>query len=234
MAENKSIKFTAVKRIVLIFAAAVLAVIISLSVYIMVCGMNGQTAVIFGTSVLRVVSGSMEPSISEGDYIIVRRAEASELKEGDIICFYSKDSSIYGMPNTHRIIRILPNGSFVTKGDANNSEDETPVSPDMIIGKYECKSGLLRFINSFTSVKKLILLAIIILISIAAIYEVRTVAKTVLSSGKENERRKEEEKHRLIREAIDKEKEKLSRLGYHPQDEEKGDNGAEKQGGGKR
>ena len=116
MAENKSRVLKTVKRIVLITLAAVLAVIISLTVYIMICSASGKVAEVFGTSVLKVVSGSMEPSISEGDYIIVRKTDAGELEEGDIICFYSKDSKIYGMPNTHRIVRILPDGSFVTSG----------------------------------------------------------------------------------------------------------------------
>lgn len=227
MAENKSRVLKTVKRIVLITAAAVLAVIISLMVYIMICSASGKVAEVFGTSVLKVVSGSMEPSISEGDYIIVRKTDTAKLEEGDIICFYSKDSKIYGMPNTHRIVRILPDGSFVTKGDANKTEDDTAVSADMIIGRYEGKSRLLRLISSFSSVNKLVLLVIIVLMSVAAIYEVRTIAKVVSSSKEEKELRKEEEKQRLIREAIDKEKEKLKEQGYVPEMQDKSDDGSD-------
>lgn len=227
MAENKSRVLKTVKRIVLITLAAVLAAVISLTVYIMICSASGKVAEVFGTSVLKVVSGSMEPSISEGDYIIVRKTDAGELEEGDIICFYSKDSKIYGMPNTHRIVRILPDGSFVTKGDANKTEDDTFVSSDMIIGRYEGKSRLLRLISSFSSVNKLVLLVIILLMSVAAIYEVRTIAKVVSSSKEEKERKKEEEKQRLIREAIDKEKEKLKEQGYVPDTQDKSDDGSD-------
>ena len=227
MAENKSRVLKTVKRIMLITLAAVLAAVTSLTVYIMICSASGKVAEVFGTSVLKVVSGSMEPSISEGDYIIVRKTDTAELEEGDIICFYSKDSKIYGMPNTHRIVRILPDGSFVTKGDANKTEDDTAVSADMIIGRYEGKSRLLRLISSFSSVNKLVLLVIILLMSVAAIYEVRTIAKVVSSSKEEKELRKEEEKQRLIREAIDKEKEKLKEQGYVPEIKDKSDDGSD-------
>lgn len=227
MAENKSRVLKAVKRIVPITAAAVLAAIIALTVYIMICSASGKVAEVFGISVLKVVSGSMEPSIGEGDYIIVRKTDSGELKAGDIICFYSKDSKIYGMPNTHRIVRILPDGSFVTKGDANKTEDDTAVSADMIIGRYEGKSRFLRLISSFSSVNKLILLVIIIIMSVAAIYEVRTVAKVASLSKKEKERKKEEEKQRLIREAIDKEKEKLKEQGYVPKIKDKSDDSSD-------
>lgn len=227
MAENKSRVLKLIKRIVLITAAAVLAITVALTVYIAVCSANGKVAEVFGTSVLRVVSGSMEPSIGEGDYIIVRKIDAAELEAGDIICFYSLDSEIYGMPNTHRILRILPDGRFVTKGDANKTEDDTAVSADRIIGRYEGKSRLLRLISSFSSVNKLVLLAVIVLMSIAAIYEVRTVAKVASLSKQEKELKKEEEKQRLIREAIDKEKEKLMKQGYAPKDEAKSDDGEE-------
>ena len=227
MAENKSRVLKAVKIIVPITAVAVLAAIIALTVYIMICSASGKVAEVFGISVLKVVSGSMEPSISEGDYIIVRKTDSGELKSGDIICFYSKDSKIYGMPNTHRIVSILPDGSFITKGDANKTEDDTAVSADMIIGRYEGKSRFLRLISSFSSVNKLILLVIIVLMSVAAIYEVRTVAKVASLSKKEKERKKEEEKQRLIREAIDKEKEKLKEQGYVPEIKDKSDDGSD-------
>ena len=64
MAENKSRVLKAVKIIVPITAAAVLAAIIALTVYIMICSAHGKVADVSGISVLRVVSGSMEPSIS--------------------------------------------------------------------------------------------------------------------------------------------------------------------------
>ena len=52
-----------VKIALTILGSAVFAALLSVTVYIMVCGCIGKTASIFGYSVLKVVSGSMEPSI---------------------------------------------------------------------------------------------------------------------------------------------------------------------------
>ena len=67
--------------------------------------------------VLKVVSGSMEPSIHEGDYIYIKKTDTDSLKAGDIISFYSQDDSIKGEINTHRISEVLSDGTFVTKGE---------------------------------------------------------------------------------------------------------------------
>ncbi len=221
MTVNKRSVANAAKITVKVVLAAALTAVAALVVYIMVCNMRGKAADIFGVSILRVVTGSMEPSIHEGDFIIVRKTDVSELREGDIICFYSRDSAISGMPNTHRIVRVLDDGSFVTKGDANRTEDPVTVSADSIIGRYDGKVGFLRWINSFSSVKKLLFLAIIIIMTAAAIYEVRTIAKISSESRAQKEQRKNDEKQRLICEAIDKEKQRLYEQGYDPEAEDK-------------
>ncbi len=84
--------------------------------------------------VLVVKSGSMEPAVKTGSVVFVSPQE--EYNVNDIITFAGrggKENSI-----THRIIEIEDtNGkkSFVTKGDANNAEDESKVAEDKIIGK---------------------------------------------------------------------------------------------------
>ncbi|MGN0595693.1 MAG: signal peptidase I, partial [Hominimerdicola sp.] len=128
----------------------------------MITNMKGRVANLFGKSILKVISDSMTPTIYAGDYILVEKIPCDELKEGDIITFYSEDESIYGMPNTHRIVSINDDGSFITKGDANSVTDETTVTPDRLIGKYSRKLRFFRWLNSFKSVKKLVFMGIII------------------------------------------------------------------------
>lgn len=232
MTENKSRVLNGAKKTVQFVMAAVLTALTVLVVYIMVCNMRGKVANVFGTSIMKVVTGSMEPSIHEGDYILIKKTDVSKLQEGDIICFYSKDSAIYGMPNTHRIVKVLDDGSFVTKGDANQSEDAVSVSADTVIGKYEGKVRFLKWLNSFSSVKKLIFMAVIIIMTAAAFYEVRTIAKLSSECKAQKQQQEAEEKQRLIRQAIDKEKQKLYEQGYVPETEEKSDkNNDEKEGG---
>lgn len=178
--------------------------LVGLSAYIMICNMQGRAAVVFGGSIVKVVSGSMEPSIHDGDYIIIKKTDSSLLKEGDIICFYSTDDEIYGKMNTHRIVRRLDDGSFVTKGDTSFSEDGNAVTADKIVGKYVGKVRFLRWLNSFASVKKLILAAVVVIMSATAVFEVVTIAK-VSAECREKKNSSEE----AIRQAIDREKQKL-------------------------
>ena len=213
MTENKGRVLRAAGKGVQIILAAALTALVALTVYIMVCNMRGEVAGVFGVSVVKVVTGSMEPSIHVGDYIVLKQTDPDELRAGDVICFYSRDSAIYGKPNTHRIVSVLDDGSFVTKGDANPVSDTVTVSPETIIGKYDGKVGFLRWIDSFSSVKKLILIAVIVVLAAAAIYEVRTIAGI---TSEYREQRKEAEKQKLIREAIEREKQRLYEQGGVP------------------
>lgn len=185
----------------------------------MVCGCTGRAASVFGTTVIKIISGSMEPSIHEGDYISVKAISTDELKVGDIISFYSDDKDIEGRINTHRIVKKNANNTFVTKGDANKSEDSVLVSGDKVIGIYTGKLRFFRWLNSFASVKKLLMLLVIIPTLLAAIYEVKTIA-AIKVDGKmaEAQKQAEQEKEKLMREAIDKE---IERLRKEDEDKEK-------------
>ena len=68
----------------------------------------------FGMSV--VLSGSMEPALSVGDLLIVREQESYEI--GDIVVYQNGN-----MPVVHRIME-LDEETVVTRGDANNTNDE--------------------------------------------------------------------------------------------------------------
>lgn len=99
---------------------------------------------IFGVTPMVVRSGSMsgtaEDHIEVGDLIFVGKADVDALKEGDVITFVEKDSSI---AVTHRIIEVVQNEGgeteFITKGDANNVKDSVPVSKDRIVGIYQSR-----------------------------------------------------------------------------------------------
>ena len=71
---------------------------------IMGAKIKGRVPQIFGYSVVNIISGSMEDTIPEGSYILVQNVAPEEVKNGDIICFYSSDPSISGLPNTHRVV----------------------------------------------------------------------------------------------------------------------------------
>ena len=82
-----------------------------------------------GYSAFEVATGSMSNTIEIGDVILVKLIEPNEpVSENEIVVF-TQDTTLV----THRIIKI--NGDqIITKGDANNKEDD-PITRKQIIGK---------------------------------------------------------------------------------------------------
>lgn len=173
-----------IEWILLLAAAGLLA-------YIFVCTARGKAATVFGYNVLHVITGSMEPTISEDDYILVQKTDIAGLKPDDIIAYYSEDPEIRGKLVIHRIIEIHEDGTFVTKGDANPISDKYAVRPDQVLGKYKKRIWLLSWISSFVSPQKLLLLAVIIPMFLASIYEVTTITKLIKKGKKEKVKEKE-------------------------------------------
>lgn len=203
---------------------ALIAVMFAIVVYVFVCNIRGKVARIGGYSVMKVLTGSMEPSIHVDDVILIKQTDVSELEVGDVITFYSDDPQIKDMPNSHRIIRINDDGTFTVKGDANPVEDTYKVRPDRVIGKYVRKIWLFRFIGSFASSRKLLMILFILPTVCICIYESRTLIKVIRGTdtdesessedeneGSEKKETADEKKQKLIREAIEREKEKLRR-----------------------
>jgi signal peptidase I len=86
---------------------------------------------LMGYEVYHVVSGSMEPEIPVGSVIYVEPVDAAQIEAGEIIAFQSGDSVI-----THRVVKNqVVEGSFVTKGDANDQEDVNSVPYAYLIGR---------------------------------------------------------------------------------------------------
>lgn len=95
---------------------------------------------VLGITPMVVLSGSMsgdaEDHIEAGDLIFVGKAEAEELEAGDVITYMNENTMI-----THRITKIIADEdgglSFITKGDANETEDAEAVSEEQVVGVYQ-------------------------------------------------------------------------------------------------
>ena len=196
---------------------AVLVVLIGFMAYATVSAARGKIVEVFGKSLLVVVTGSMEPTLHVGDYIFVEKTPPEALAKGDVIAFYSEADDIFGMLVTHRIVGVNEDGTFVTRGDANPVDDRVSVRPERIVGKYTGKARFFRWASSFGDTRKLLLMLVMIPTAVAAIYEVRTIAKLGVKIG-EQKKAAEAERERSIREAIEKEKERLAREGLKPED----------------
>ncbi|MGG5329425.1 signal peptidase I [Enterococcus sp. AZ163] len=101
-------------------------------------------AAIFGYRFYQVLTDSMAPQpdspskgFYSGDIVLVKMADGSQVKEGDIVTFQVGEGDRY---LTHRMIERLeelngkPGDYIVTKGDANNTADP-PIEASRIYGK---------------------------------------------------------------------------------------------------
>jgi len=107
-----------------------LAIIVMILIYniIQVSILNKPYMNIFGYSFFQVKTGSMSGTMEIGDIIVVKLTK--DVKENDIVT-YQQDNILI----THRIIE-KQGEDIITKGDANNKEDD-PIKSDDIIGKVE-------------------------------------------------------------------------------------------------
>jgi signal peptidase len=86
--------------------------------------------------VLRVMSGSMEPTLKVGSVVFVQKVNPETLKKGDIITFASTDDPAITI--THRLAATEKIGSktiFKTKGDANSIGDTAEIYATQIKGR---------------------------------------------------------------------------------------------------
>lgn len=79
----------------------------------------------FGYGAAVVLSGSMEPTFSRGDLIIVKATDSYEIN--DIVVFQEEHSLV-----VHRLLEEAEE-TIITKGDANNVADE-PVDKSLVKG----------------------------------------------------------------------------------------------------
>ena len=137
--------------------------------------LQGKVPSLFGYSVVNIVSGSMGEAIPKGSYILIKEADPSKIKKDDIICFYSTDPMIYGMPNTHRVVEepiVTDVGiEFVTRGDAAQISDSETAKGERLIGVYvktlDGLTAFLRFVSGNTMITVIICLQACTLVFIA-------------------------------------------------------------------
>lgn len=80
----------------------------------------------FGYSMFEVQTGSMSDYINAGDWIILKLTKDVDTKD---VITYKQDGNYI----THRVVEIY-NGTYITKGDANNTKDD-PIDQSQIVGK---------------------------------------------------------------------------------------------------
>lgn len=95
-----------------------------IGLYVAICA-----PMLFGCKPEVVLTGSMLPTYGPGTIIYYKKVPREEIQAGDVISFKGRESIV-----THRVARI-EGDEYVTKGDANESEDHDTVKYDDIQGK---------------------------------------------------------------------------------------------------
>lgn len=93
-----------------------------------------------------VLSGSMKPKLQVGSLVYTKEVKESNFKKGDIVTFkLAKDTIV-----THRIEEINSDGTYTTKGDANNTVDGATITKENIVGKYSFNIPYLGYVSIYS------------------------------------------------------------------------------------
>lgn len=181
--------FKVFKKVFDVLCWVIIAVLVVSVIISFVSKINGSSPSVFGYSIYRVSSGSMEPELEIGDIILSKAVDdPMSLKVGDVVT-YKGSGELSGMFITHEII-VAPqveNGEIMlqTKGIANEVPD-SPINCDRVVSVMISKIDFLaHFYNYFFSPWGL--LTVIALIILIFIDELIVLLKTVTGNDTKKE-----------------------------------------------
>ncbi len=115
--------FQAITNFISTFLAAVVVIIAVVLIIVRVTGLQA----------FNVESGSMTPAYPVNTLVLVKDVDPSQIAEGDVITYVLNSD---GVLVTHRVIDVdKESQTFITKGDANNTQDPSPVLWGNMVGK---------------------------------------------------------------------------------------------------
>ena len=172
--------------------------LVVLVLYLLIARISGKVPSLFGYSVVRIVTPSMDPKIPVGSFVLIKKASPEEIAVGDIITFYTDDPDplIAGKTITHRVLAVsCEDGKYVftTKGDnqaTNPVPDAYPARGEKLVGRYVC--GMLPVTAIVTLFREHLPIALLVTILIPTIIMIQsTVKKKIRMAPAEREEREE-------------------------------------------
>lgn len=134
-----------------------------------------QVPSISGIFPMIILTDSMYPEFESGDLIICNTAEPEEIKVGDVICFYDPEGNGTATV-THRVQEVITddegNLAWITKGDANNTEDLPTVPAKNLIGVYKTRLKGLGNVAMFMQTTQGLIICVICPIIFLVAYDV--------------------------------------------------------------
>ncbi len=184
----KNLKVFRIARLIKNIICWVLIIVLAFTLIVfLTTRIQGNTPSVFGYSIYRISSGSMEPELMVGDIILDKVVDdETEIAVGDVITFEG-GSQFDGKLVTHKVIKAPytdENGNTMlqTHGIANELDD-TPISIDQVRAKMICKIPYIDTLyNLFLSPCGLLIM--ILLIILVFIDEIINIVK-ILSGRNE-------------------------------------------------
>ena len=140
-----------------------------------------------GFNMLTVDSGSMEPLYPIDSLIFVKEVAPAEIDINDVVTYVLNED---GILVTHRVVAIdSANRYFTTKGDANLTNDGSPVLWDNVVGRVVFKvpkvGALFRTVTAEENRKKVIGV-IVSLIGLTVVWEIVGAVRDKTANGRRN------------------------------------------------
>ncbi len=158
---------------------------------------SGKATTVLGYGFMAVQTGSMSPEYPIGAVIVVKETDGANLKEQDVITFYSSNPNLNNMIVTHRIMEIIDDGdgtySYVTKGDANDINDEYSAQSEKLIGKVVGKSTLLQKLMTVRENPAVFLLVVVLPMCFIITLELVNISKKMNESKDEDDKKKDKQ-----------------------------------------
>ena len=173
---------------------------------------------LFGYKAFIVLSDSMSATdFSAGDLVLSKEVDPATLQAGDIISFQSTDPDNYGEVVTHKIRELTTdengNPGFVTYGTTTGKNDETIVTYDFVLGKYQTKlpgvGTFFQFLKTTPGYIVCIFLPFLLLILLQGFNSIRLFRRYKQEQLAEIEAQREQERAELAAERERLEAERL-------------------------
>lgn len=126
------------------------------AVSLLFCGAVNTLPKLAGFETYAVTSGSMEPAIRKNALILVDPAMRTPVKGAVLTCRIGRDEN---RTVTHRVEEVNADGTFVLKGDANETADLAVSDPGDVIGTVVHSIPFLGFVQKTDRFKMPLLLA---------------------------------------------------------------------------
>lgn len=128
----------------------------------------------------------MAPTLKAGDLIFSKKQDTYAV--GDIVTYIPRGESKNIESITHRIIEIK-DSNFITKGDANPSEDTESVTPKQVKGRYVFRVPFFGYVVAFAKTTPGIIFLIVIPGTIIIYGEVQNIISEIKKRKKKNNKK---------------------------------------------